>query len=190
MNVNIDMNQCHMLNFNIDFALIKNCLAEGNISIFHLELALDLKNELIDALDEHHRKNNIKFSFINQMTPIECTSLEVALLTEFAHYELITGFYSKARTYSNEIIKKLVVSFELEQKKNVFAQQEQIQPKILIKALCVTSSVYFQLATIITIMYHKTNHVYQFVCMCLWHMVNLILIKVLSNSIRRRLPYI
>ena len=152
MNVNIDMNQCHMLNFNIDFALIKNCLAEGNISIFHLELALDLKNELIDALDEHHRKNNIKFSFINQMTPIECTSLEVALLTEFAHYELITGFYSKARTYSNEIIKKLVVSFELEQKKNVFAQQEQIQPKILIKALCVTSSVYFQLA-----MYKKSR---------------------------------
>ena len=44
--------------------------------------------------------------------------------------------------------------------------------------------------SISTIMYHKTNHVFYFVCMCLCHMVNFILIKVLSNLITKRLPYI
>ena len=47
INVNIDVEQCQLLRFNIQFALLKNHLEEGNISYLNLKAAEKLKNEFL-----------------------------------------------------------------------------------------------------------------------------------------------
>lgn len=144
INVNIDVEQCQLLRFNIQFALLKNHLEEGNISYLNLKAAEKLKNEFLKTL-QTNETNNFTFNFLNLMTPTEQKSMEIALLTQFARYEVIKNNLYAAQTYCAQIVEKIVATYKIEEKKNVFTPAEEIHPQILIEGLCISSLVYCQI---------------------------------------------